>query len=59
MDTHQERMESHHEEIMAIMKVCLGNMEVRMGTSQDKFGGHGFWKQIQKKKGCSGAAGSP
>jgi hypothetical protein len=59
MDAPQERMESHHEEMMAIMKGCLGKMEVRMGTSQEKFGGHRFWKQIQKKKGCSIAAGSP
>jgi hypothetical protein len=49
-------MESHHMKMMAILKVCLGKMEVSMGTSQEKFGGHGFWKQIHKRKGCSGAA---
>jgi hypothetical protein len=36
MEAYEERTDSHREEMMAIMKACLGKMEVRMEISQAK-----------------------
>jgi hypothetical protein len=54
MDVHQERMDSHHQEMMVIMKACLGKPKVKMETGQEKLKATDLEPNPGKRKGSSG-----